>query len=343
MQKILSKARVVGILEQADWATVGTITSTYEAIYVDAETLKKDGNVIVSGFEHTSGTGLLPERSRRYTDANSGLGRVSFTMTATKRNLALLFAGALGKATEVATTPFQKIITPLYETVVPNYAGAVNKEPHLFSIAIKQGALGDGILTCAIVDKLNFIIDYNARGVTRLAKVNVEFVGIWNRAQDFSGATFTATDEVFYNDAALFTIDESQAISATYGGIKSIKLSINNSVTTSSLGAGGLPLDYDVEPNITFSATFSDITGYETLYEAFELGTEHNFVCASGTTGVSGFLQFDLYGRMINNDFAGSADGYDENTITIECEKPASGSCCTVTIADAVDRNWIAP
>lgn len=345
MQKILSKATKIGILEQVDFATVGAVGGTYECLYVDSDSLKVNADVNISGFEHTSGVGLLPERSRRRSDYISGMGRVSFSMAATKQNLALFFAGALHKATEVASTPYQKVITPLYETVVPNFSGAASKQPHIFTLAIRQSALtaSYGLLQKAIVDKLDFEVDYNARGVMRLAKINVEMVGIWTRVSDLDTTTFTTTTEEFYNDTAEFLASEGNDVFSEMSAIKTFKLSINNNVSCDVKGAGGVIADYTVSPSITATISFVDAEGQNKGMDALCAGTELIFAATTGSTGVSGYLNFNISGRMTNNDFYSHSNNYDENTITIECEKPASGSCCTVTIADGVDRNWIAP
>lgn len=347
MQRLLSKAAKVGIVEQADWATPGTASSTFELVYVDSGSLNFNPDVNISGFDHTSGVGLLPERARQYSDSLSGLPRVKFTMPATRRNLALFFAGALHKSTEVASTPYQKVITPLYETEVPDFYNAANKEPHLFTIALVQDGttLGHGLLRNAVVNSLIFKIDFNARGVARFAQIEVEFVGIaWEGIDDWSGATFTTTTQDFYNQNTQCVIGED-----TLGAdlpIKTFELSINNNVDSDVKTTYGVASDYVLNnPEIMATITTADVSsrGSYEINSVLKNGTEQVITLAHGTTGVAGFLEIALKGRMMNNDFLTHENGYDGTTLQIRCEKPASGSCCTVTIADAVDRNWIAP
>lgn len=350
MQRILSKAAKLGILEQADWATPGTPTSTYEEVYVDSSSLNFNQDINISGFDLTSGVGLFPERARQYTDATSGLPKVKFTMPPTRRNLALFFAGALHKATEVTTTPYQKVITPLAETVVPDFytnagTGTIAKNPHIFTLALSQGGVGHGLLKNAIVNNLTLKFDFNARGVPRLGSLDVEFVGTsWEIVNSFSGATFTATAQAFYNEATQCVVQEFGAV-LNLGGVKTFELNINNNTDSDVKTAGGVALDYKINPTITATATFANLAGTYEVANAFKDGSQIEFELIHGTTGNAGYLKIYVLGRMTNNDFLGHSEGYEDITVTIQAEKASSGtdSLCTVTIADAIDRNWIAP
>lgn len=344
MARILSKARIVGIVEQANWSGVENAASAFEKLYVDTNSIKINPDVNLSGFDHTSGVGLMLERDRQVSEYLGGLARVSFSMVATKQNLALFFAGALHKATEVAKTPYQKVIVPLYETEVPDFYNATNKQPHLFTLALTQYDYGDGLLTCAVVDKLKFRVEYNNRGVAKLAKIDVEMVGKWVEESDWDSATFASTTKAYYNDATHFSFGTSTTTQIASANLRTFEVSINNNVSVDNRTNGGELTDYVLNnPEITASFTFPDYNGSAAYNSLLKAGTELSVLGKQGSSGVDGFLQIELKGRMTNNDYLGNENAYDSATIQLRCEKPSSGSCCQITIADAVERNWIAP
>lgn len=344
---ILSRSQVLGWFPQSDAATPGDAATNYEPLKVNADSVTVDGDIDYSQNDITSATGLMIERARSITDSVSGSPKIDFSMPADLYNLAPLIYLALGSATEVTTTPYQKIIAPSWLASVPDFASATHAGiPPLWTLAgYRYAAASDGyILTNALLNTLNIDIDFNARGVAKLMQVSGQFLGkSLSLGQNLSGTfdqTYTST---FLNDSDdTFALTIAGILTLT-PCIKRYSLRINNNIFVDCKTTGGAAENYKMNPEIITEITIPyNSTSYAGVASAVA-GTETTFTLSKGGTGVTGYVNIVTKGRIIGNPQPTGNSGYQDLTFTMRCEKPASGSPITVTIADAKDRNYPAP
>lgn len=347
-REIASKNAVYAWYPQSDAATPGGASSTYEVIKFDSGSPQLDADVEYAQNDTTSTVGIMPTRDRSFSDNVSGLPKLNFTMPADLRNLAPLLYLALGTATEVTTTPFQKVITPYGETAVPDYSIASHAGvPPLWTLSgYKSDVNSDGfILENCLLNTLSLSIDFNARGVGKLVRLSGQFVGNeLNYNVDLSGATFTAITSTWLNASSdLFTLNIAGIASLTGVCVKRYTLTINNNVTSDCKTTGGKANNYKINPEITAEVVIPYNAGtYGALSTATD-GIEATFTLSKGSSGSTGYVNIATKGRIVGNPNPADSNGYQDMTLMMRCEKPSSGSQCTVTIADAIDRNYPAP
>lgn len=347
--EIASKNAVYAWLMQTNAATPGGASSTYEVIKFDSGSPQLDADVEYAQNDTTSTVGIMPTRDRSFSDYVSGMPKLNFTMPADLRNLAPLLYLALGTATEVTTTPFQKVITPYGETAVPDYSVASHAGvPPLWTLAgYKSDVSSDGfILENCLLNTLSFSIDFNSRGIGKLAKISGQFIGNeLNYNVDLLSATFTAITSTWLNgNSDLFTLNITGIASLTGVCVKRYTLTINNNVTSDCKTTGGKANNYKINPEITAEVVIPYNAGTYTMVQgAITDSAESTFTLSKGSTGVTGYINIATKGRIVGNPNPADSGGYQDMTLQMRCEKPSSGSQCTVTIADAIDRNYPAP
>lgn len=344
---ILSKSQAIGWLQQANPRTAKALSDAFEALRVDAGSLRLDADADYSTNDTTSVTGLMIERTRSLTDITSGMPKVDFSMPADLQNIAPLFYLALGNTTEVITTPYQKVITPAWTSAVPDYSSDnATAVPPVWTLAGYRysSALDAWLLEDAILNTMSFSIDFNARGVAKLAQVSGQFVG---SAITYEGELTQALSDAY---TSTWLNDSDDAFTLTLAGIitdtvciKRYTLTINNNVTSDCKTTGGKANNYKLNPEITCEIV---IPYNSATYAGMKLaldGTETTMTLSKGTTGQTGYVNVVTKGRIIGNPHPADSGGYQDMTLTLRCEKPSSGHAITVTVADAVDRNYPAP
>jgi hypothetical protein len=337
-----TRQRRFGFLMQADWATVSAANAAFETMYVDAGSVLPDPTPVLNTFDVTSTSGLMPKENRAYIDATSMLKRIPFSMTAQRKNLAPLFVAALQKVTEVAATPYQKVIRPAYDTAIVDFAGDGG---YVFTFATDNITGSDGVLLQqAVLDSLTITIEPNAEGVARLMKVSGVAVGTTMLTnQDLSGTWTTETLQSFYNDTESFYIDVATLASLSNYCWKRYTLTINNNVISDCRGT--TPLNLKFAPTITTTIELPYDSSTYTLLNTYKSGTHGSIVLetTTTTTGNAGFLNITSYGRISANP-VGTSGQYESINLTLTNEvNTSAGKSLEVTIADATDRNYPAP
>lgn len=345
---ILSRSRAYGFLEQSAWGTPGGLLSTYEALRIDANSGQLDMDLDTSQNDTTTTTGVIIERARSITDSVTGLPKFSYTMPVDRQNLAIHLAAALHNVKEVNATGYQKTFTPLMETEVIDFSTITNKEPHVYTLAGYFGAGQDTkafLLECAIINSLGLTIDFNARGVSRFMQLSAQWVGNeLNLEQDISQNAFSNSyTSVWMNQSSGFSFDIAGLANLTDVCIKRYSLNINNNVFSDCKTTGGKANNYKVNTEITCEVVIPLSGTVIPIFPTVQNGTEATFTLDSAiTTGNAGHFNVITKGRIINSVIHGDANGYQEMTLTMRCEKPDSGSSCTIVLADGIDRNWLA-
>ena len=340
--EITSRQRVVGVLQQTNFATPMAVTDNYETLNYNAGSVIFNPNTIINNFDVTSTSGLVPKESRNYTDTASGLKSMAFAGLATRKHLALHFVSALQNVTEEATTPFQKIITPVYNSTILDTSAAGYY--HTLASYANSNSTDGVLLKTAVVGDMTFSLTPNAEGIARLAQISGNWIGATILAnQDLSAGTWVAESLAdFYNDLTACTINISGYTDLTGICFKNYSLQINNNVV-SDCRTAGVPASYKFSPSFTVSVTLPyDSTTYS-IFEDYRAGTVGGIELTSGSTGAAGFLNIISYGRLTATPHG--TDGQYESIVlsqTVELNTAAAKSL-QVTIADATDRSYPAP
>lgn len=344
MSDILARKTRVGIYPQGTFGTAISANEDYETLLWDALSVVPESNAIVSSFDLTSSLGLVTERARTITDRLSELKRMGFSAPADRYNLALYFVAALQKVTEINSTPFQKVITPLALTTVPNFVSSnVSTGAYLYTLIHHSTGINDAVrMGTAIIDQLNFVVDFLANGVARYAQINGQWVGTTINENGDPGGTWTNDSGVnYYNSGTKMQVNIAGAITASDICVRNYQLSINNNVTSDCKTTGGQANNFKIAPTyqVTLDIPYNSATYL--LLEDYLVGTETTITLTTGTTGQAGFLEIVAKGRIAESPLSYSGD-YRSNNLVLNVEQ-SSGSALTVTMADAVDRNYPAP
>ena len=346
---VLSRSRVIGFAQQTAWGTAVAANGSYEALRIDAGSGQIDLDIDVSQNDTTTTTGVIIERARTITDSKTGLPKYNFTMPADRQNLAVLFNSACHYTIEVETTPFQKTIRHLGYSEVPDFTVVADAtDPTLLTIA----GYGNSITTDgwrlknAILNTLGFTIDFNARGVARLAQVSGQFIGTAiTTNESLNGATFTDDyTSYWYNQSGKFTFGITGPATISDICIKRFSLNINNNVFSDCRTTDGESNNYKINPELTCEVVIPYNAANYVLFDDIQLGTETTFTLTSSiTSGTTGHLQIITKGRLISATPVGDANGYQEMTLQMRLEKPASGDALYIVLADAKERNYRIP
>lgn len=336
-----NKQRRIGFLQQADWATPQAASANFETLSYDAGSVIVDDGTVINTFDVTSTTGLIPKQSRAYTDGVSPLPTITFSAPATRKALAVHLVAALQSVTEVATTPFQKIIVPAFDTAIVDFTTA----GYTHTIATDNLGAADGvILENAVLDSLTLTVEPNAQGVARLAKISGTWIGNeMNHAQTLSGTWVAESLTNFYNDTAPLLLNTSIG-SLTDVCWKRYTLTINNSVM-SDCRVAGKANNFKFTPSITTSITLpynEDTIDFLAARKAGTTGTISLYTSSPGT-GTAGYISLISYGRITTTPH-GTDGAYESIEVTMQNESNTiAGNSLVVTLADAVDRNYPAP
>jgi hypothetical protein len=346
MSDILLKKQRVGIFPQGTFGTPISANEDFETLLWNAAGITVDAGTTINNFELTSATGLTRQRARTVTDRLSGIKRLGFSAPADRYNLALYLVSALQTVTEVATTPYQKVITRFAETAVPDYTSSnVSTGRYLYTLAMDSISGTDGVrLGTAIIDSLSLNIDYLANGVPRYMQLEGQWAGTaLSENQDFSSGSWSNNSGVnYYNSSAKMQVNIAGIVSITDVCVRRARLNINNNVTSDCVTTGGAPNNFKISPSDTIELEIPyNATTYD-IFQEYLNGTEAVITMFQGTTGNAGFLEIVGRGRLSENPLAENGD-YRSINIVCQLEYDGTNPSLKVTLADAVDRNYPAP
>ncbi|MBW7889560.1 MAG: hypothetical protein H3C48_00720 [Chitinophagaceae bacterium] len=355
MADYIARKAKIGFWHKLDFGSTGdigegtTTTANYTLLMEPEKIAGNKPTVSREEYQLTSAQGLIAERARSFTDAQSSLHHVKLGGVAIREQLPLLFFLALLKAAETDyTVPnpdnYQQVFTFFAKDSLPDFTNPYEPEgnsnpnvsPPLAIIAIDEtGTTGSELVDVysdCIVDTLDFSVNPNAQGTARFAQVDCTFAAGYHDGYPTSGDfTFPTPPAVVpYNNQNAFAFSITDAI--TYSGcFKEFRLTINNNVTSDCKTTGGRPTNLRVSPEaqIEFSLPYNSTT--QALKNKFVEGTEATIKLSTGTTGQLGFLEIEGKGALINLETA------IENNVwvlkgTLKCEQPASGEALKVTM-----------
>lgn len=338
MAEVLTKTQRIGFLQQADWATPSAASAAFETLNYDADSIVPDPSVVLNTFNVSSTTGLIPKRTRAYTDGTTRLKTLAFSGPAVRKNLAIHLVAALQKVvSEGATTPFAKVIQHVNDSAILDFTAG----GYLFTIATdSNSSLTDGIiLENAVLNNFVFTIDFNNEGIAKLANISGTWIGNeMNFGQDLTGSWVAESLANFYNDTAAFALAVQGIASLEDFCIRRYTLTINNNVEPDCITTKAGNYKFN-NPTIVSTFEIPYDSSSKAILAAYPAGTEGSYVLEAGTPGAAGHLKFEAYGRINANPIS-TYNGYKAIALSLAHEFKASYFSTQVTISDEVDRTW---
>ncbi len=336
--EITTRSRRIGFLQQSNFATPSAASAAFETLNYNSGSVIPDPAIQLANFDVTSTSGLMPKQSRAYIDALSGLPSIPFAAPATQKALAVHFTAGMQVVHQVASTPFQKVITHICDSSIPDFSTG----GYLHTIATDAISGTDGwLLESALLDIFTYTIEPNAQGIARLAHIS----GVWKGNnlqlnQNLSGAWIAESLADFYNNTTKVSLNSSGIISLTDYCWKRYSITINNNIISDCKVAGGKANNYKLSPQITVNVLLPyDSTTYA-LLNTYKAGTTGSITLTTGTAGTAGFLEIISYGR-ISAQPVGIDGNYHSINLTMQCEvNTSAGYSAQVTIADAQNRTY---
>lgn len=339
----------IGFIQQADWATPGTVASTFQLLNYDKGVTISDPDIQIDQQNFINQRGIINEAERTFVDDLSGLPSMNFSGVATRSVLAPHFVAALQEVTEGATTPYEKVIRSAFKAGVIDWSADAG---YLWTLGEERysDAVDDtdiNILTNALLDNFQFTVEPNNRGIARLAKIS----GTW-RGKSMThiddGTTLTGSPVAmpttnFYNDATKFTLNIGTIGSFDDICFKRFTLRIENNLTSDCRGTGGAANNFKASPKYFAEIDLPYLAAYNHFTANFIEGTGVSFDLEAGSVGVTGHIKIDCdSGVIIQNPFGFDGE-YMSRPLIIELVSTVDDdqTPIEVTISDAVDWAYV--
>ena len=360
MIRILGKNQRVGIIKQPKtiasatafecngattlgWTNPAVAGTNFRTIYPDAMTTIPDSAPNHEYYNTTSQYGALFESERFHADNTTGLKRFAFSGTLWKNDAAPLIIGAAQAVAEAGTTPFSKSITSGFIAGLLDFA---NDDGHLHSLAFDTATAtaADGFLMVnGVVDRIELIWDFNAQGVARNLKYNVEWVFSAITPDTNLSGTWATTTRAPFNDDDTFAFSTltSDSVDLTSITPRRFTFSINNNVSVKSQTTAGVPNNFDMRPQYMSNLLFDFGATNSTVPGDFKAGATVAATLTNDITlGLDGYFALALPGGvMTRNPYQYEGD-FAALSMDIEWQSTGGATPFTLTLVDTQDWNY---
>lgn len=200
MAEIFAPLQKIGLYRQSKvsnhWDAEAVFSDNFIRLNYDAGVSNLNRGISKSEINSSSRASLMQEKDRIIVEANSQLKSLNFSSEASYKLLALHLAHNIQGVTEAGTTPFLKTFIPPFFGSDP-FLDITNNEGYLASLGIQNYGAGSEndsfILSNAVLDQLELVIDLMGEGSTRFMKLNGTWVGTKAKPNAQTNAGFTGT------------------------------------------------------------------------------------------------------------------------------------------------------
>ena len=323
------------------WTNPVLVATNFRTLLLTALTPQIDPGVTIDNYNTTSQLGLNDELSNFYVDGASGLVKLNFSALADSNTMpALILAAMQGYSsyTDLGGT-YELVATSGVKagTIDFNQGGG-----YTFGVCEKIGASADDgtLLQNGIVDSLNLVIDFNAKGVGRLVNLSGTFVFKSVAYDQTLTGTFVSPTILPYGDTAAWTIATftSDSVDLSSVCIRRIEVTINNNTTSNCSTTSGAPNQYDLKPEYLVNIIVDHNTLTEKIRGDFKAGATVDINFNNGLVSTaSGYLAIDApFCKMTSDPSVYNEDFYGYN-LQLKAYQSSTTSPITISVVTSLD------